>query len=427
MTREMKDSGIEWIGEIPISWDTIQNKYLLNDMYSGGTPTSSNPNFYNDEGIPFVSISDMSGTDYVDSTKKCITEEGRLNKNLKILKPGTIIYSIYATIGAVSELRIPATINQALLALDIKQEMVSQQFYKYCLLGMKDFIFFIANGNTQFNLNAQKVNSFDFPLPPLSEQQQIADFLDEQVSKIDEILEKTKQSIEEYNKLKQAVITQAVTKGLDLNAKMKDSGIDWIGDIPEEWSTTKIFQTFKQVKNKNTGMIESNLLSLSYGHVIRKNINTTDGLLPENFDGYNIIEKDDIVLRLTDLQNDHKSLRVGINSEKGIITSAYLTIRNISNNKSKYFYYLLHTFDICKGFYGMGAGVRQNLNWDELKQLQIIAPSTNEQVEIVDYLDKKTSEIDLLVSKKEQLIKELESYKKSLIYDYVTGKKEVII
>ncbi|MBR0062278.1 MAG: hypothetical protein IJP68_12455, partial [Selenomonadaceae bacterium] len=139
---------------------------------------------------------------------------------------------------------------------------------------------------------------------------------------------------------------------------MKDSGIEWLGEIPADWETRNVFQLFTQVKNKNTDLQEQNLLSLSYGKIKRKRIDTTDGLLPESFDGYNIIEAGDIVLRLTDLQNDQTSWRVGLATERGIITSAYLTIRNRSKSLSTYLCYYLHSFDIAKGFYGMGAGVR---------------------------------------------------------------------
>ena len=131
--------------------------------------------------------------------------------------------------------------------------------------------------------------------------------------------------------------------------KMKDSGIEWIGEIPVTWKCYTLTQLFGQAKCKNTGMVENNLLSLSYGRIITKDINTSNGLLPESFEGYNIVEPDDNVLRLTDLQNDHTSLRVGLSTQRGIITSAYLTIRNESKNLSRYLYYQLYAFDICKG------------------------------------------------------------------------------
>ena len=172
-------------------------------------------------------------------------------------------------------------------------------------------------------------------------------------------------------------------------------------------------------------MVETNLLSLSYGKIKQKNIETSFGLLPESFETYNIIDKNDIVLRLTDLQNDQKSLRVGLSTQRGIITSAYVTMRAKNPHMAPYLYYLLHTFDIKKGFYGMGDGVRQGLNWDELKHLSFVLPSLSEQQKIADYLDKKCAEIDTLIEKKQKFLTELATYKKSMIYEYVTGKKEV--
>ena len=202
--------------------------------------------------------------------------------------------------------------------------------------------------------------------------------------------------------------------------EMKDSGIEWIGAMPRAWKMNTIAQIFLQVKCKNTGLQEKNLLSLSYGKVKRKSIDTVEGLLPESFDGYNIIEKDDIVLRLTDLQNDHTSLRVGLAEERGIITSAYLTIRNRSNFYPRYLYYYLHSFDIAKGFYGMGAGVRQGLNWDGVKWLKILAPSVPEQERIAAFLDAECSEIDAVLEKTRASIEEYKKLKQAVITQAVT-------
>lgn len=202
--------------------------------------------------------------------------------------------------------------------------------------------------------------------------------------------------------------------------EMKDSGIAWIGAMPRAWKMNTIAQIFLQVKCKNTGLQEKNLLSLSYGKVKRKSIDTVEGLLPESFDGYNIIEKDDIVLRLTDLQNDHTSLRVGLAEERGIITSAYLTIRNRSNFCPKYLYYYLHSFDIAKGFYGMGAGVRQGLNWDGVKWLKILAPSVPEQERIAAFLDAECAEIDAVLEKTRASIEEHKKLKQAVITQAVT-------
>lgn len=238
--REMKDSGIEWIGEIPIDWKVIKNKYLLSLLYSGGTPSVSNNEFYCFEGgTPFVSISDMSTVDYVLSTQKRLTDSGLKDKNLKILPIGTILYSIYATVGAVSELKIEAAISQAMLALQVNSK-VDKSFYKYNLAAMKGYIFSNTNGNTQFNLNTEKVKNFYFVLPNVATQHRIANYLDRKCSQINAIIARQQEVIEKLKAYKLSVITEAVTKGLNPDVPMKGSGVEWIGEIPEHWENRKM-------------------------------------------------------------------------------------------------------------------------------------------------------------------------------------------
>lgn len=202
---------------------------------------------------------------------------------------------------------------------------------------------------------------------------------------------------------------------------MKDSGIEWVKNIPSTWDTAYLSAVLSERKNKNIGMKENNLLSLSYGNVIRKNISTNDGLLPESFEGYNIIEKDDIVLRLTDLQNDHRSLRTGLCKERGIITSAYCTLKkNSAEYDSRFLQYYLHSFDICKGFYGMGAGVRQGLNYDGIRKIEIVLPPLAEQTAIADCITEKIEKVDDLIANQETQIEKLKAYKQSLITEVVT-------
>ena len=203
-------------------------------------------------------------------------------------------------------------------------------------------------------------------------------------------------------------------------SEIKDSGIDWIGYIPKSWSIRTLYQLVTQVKCKNSGLQEKNLLSLSYGKIKRKDIESPEGLLPASFDGYNIIEAGDIVLRLTDLQNDHTSLRVGLATERGIITSAYTTLRPINAKHSKYIYYMLHAFDLKKGFYGMGSGVRQGLNYDEVKELRVVLPSDNEQEAITAYLDDQCEQINSIIEEAKTSIEEYKAWKASIIYEVVT-------
>lgn len=421
MVRTMKDSGVDWIGSIPEHWTISRTKnYYTNHKYIVGDKSTEYERLAltlngvikrNKEDTTGLQPEEFSGYQILD-----VDELVFKLIDLQNISTSRVGLSPYTGI-----------VSPAYIILH-KKNGVNTKFGEYFFLSMwqREIFNRMGDDGVRSSLNASDLLNIPYIFPPLSEQQKIAAFLDEKCSEIDAVLTKTNESIEEYKLLKNAIITQAVTKGIRPNRKMKDSSIEWIGEIPEDWDCFYLSQIFAPVKNKNVGLQENNLLSLSYGKIIRKNINTTFGLLPENFEGYNIIQADDLVLRLTDLQNDHKSLRVGLAKEKGIITSAYLSLRNKSNNLPLYFYYLLHTFDILKGFYGMGAGVRQGLNWDEIRSLRITAPKDiSEQKEIVDYLEEKCSQIETLITKKEQLITELETYKKSLIYEYVTGKKEV--
>lgn len=202
--------------------------------------------------------------------------------------------------------------------------------------------------------------------------------------------------------------------------EMKDSGIEWIGEIPKDWEVHPVYAYFEEGKTKNYRMQEQNLLSLSYGKIIRKDINTNGGLLPASFNTYNVIEAGDIIIRPTDLQNDKRSLRTGLVKEQGIITSAYIDLRPKDNVNSKYYHYLLHSYDIIKVFYNMGNGVRQGLNFSEFAKLLLLDPSKVQQQQIADFLDTKCSEIDATAEDIQKEISLLEDYKKSVITEAVT-------
>ena len=178
--------------------------------------------------------------------------------------------------------------------------------------------------------------------PPLSEQQTIAAYLDAKTAQIDRKIDLLTQKAERYRQLKRSLINTAVTRGLDGSVPMKDSGVDWVGTVPADWKEVRISDIATQQKWRNTDLVEQNLLSLSYGKLVRKDINASFGLLPESFETYQIVNPGNIILRLTDLQNDWTSLRVGLARERGIITSAYLCLRFASIISPAFAYYLLH-------------------------------------------------------------------------------------
>jgi type I restriction enzyme S subunit len=202
--------------------------------------------------------------------------------------------------------------------------------------------------------------------------------------------------------------------------EMKDSGIMWIGEIPSNWEVHPVGIYFAERIHKNSFGQESNLLSLSYGKIVHKDINAVGGLLPASYNTYNIIEPGDIIIRPTDLQNDKKSLRTGLSKDHGIVTSAYIALKPINGAFSPFYHYLLHCYDTLKVFYNMGNGVRQGLNYSEFSKLLLLIPTLPEQKAIADFLDKKCAEIDGLLADLEAEVKTLAEYKKSIIAETVT-------
>ena len=303
--------------------------------------------------------------------------------------------------------------------------------FQRSLFGLGNGILIKESGNGKLNtirmrIPMDKFGGLFIPVAPIDEQKRIADFLDAKCAEIDALTADIQTQIDTLEQYKRSVITETVTKGLNPDAEMKDSGIEWVGEIPVHWPVHPVYSYYGERKNKNRLGKEDNLLSLSYGRVIRKDINTNDGLLPESFNTYNIVEAGDIIIRPTDLQNDKRSLRTGLVKEHGIITSAYIDLCPLKQVDSRYFHFLLHAYDVMKVFYNMGNGVRQGLNYSEFSRLMVFEPPYEEQVAMADYLETKVTEVDAIIEQKKEQMAVLDAYKRSLIFEYVTGKKEVI-
>ncbi|WP_201535241.1 restriction endonuclease subunit S [Psychrobacter ciconiae] len=200
----------------------------------------------------------------------------------------------------------------------------------------------------------------------------------------------------------------------------KDSGIEWVGDIPAHWEETPVFSCFDATFERNLDGKETNVLSLSYGNIIKRDVDTNFGLLPESFNSYQIVGVGDIILRLTDLQNDKKSLRVGLAKEKGIITSAYLKLRPKERLDSGFAYRLLHSYDTTKVYYGLGGGLRQSMKFEDFRRLPVLVPPYEEQTQIANFLDHETAKIDTLIDKQKTLIKLLKEKRQAVISHAVT-------
>jgi type I restriction enzyme S subunit len=235
-----KHSGVEWLGEVPEHWAVSRLKYVVACLTTGGTPDTSTPEFWADaetSGVPWVSIGDMTREPVVHTTEKRLTAAGVAAKRLDVLPAGTLLYSMFASLGKVATLGVPAAINQAILGITPNDERVTNAFLKHWLAFLQSHIEQFSSSNTQDNLNAGKVRAFPVVVANTSEQAAITSFLDRETAKIDALIAEQQRLIELLQEKRQAVISHAVTKGLNPDVPMKDSGIEWLGEVPEHWKT----------------------------------------------------------------------------------------------------------------------------------------------------------------------------------------------
>ncbi len=410
-----KPSGVQWIGEIPEHWGCAKIRRLLRERVEKsedgiGEPLSMSQKYGLIPTAQMGTIPNVA-TSYVGA-KRTYNGDLVLNK----LKAHLGVFALSSYDGLVSP-DYAVYFATGLADLEYLQYLFKTPLY------VSEFIKKTTGVAIGFNrLYTDDLFSISAHYPPLSEQHAIVDYLKDKTHKIDEYVATRERERELLESLKQSEIANVVTKGLNPNAPMKDSGIPWIGMIPEHWEVRTLSQMAKEHYISNRNVHHQNLLSLSYGKIVNKDINTTGGLLPASFDGYQIVENGNIILRLTDLQNDHKSLRVGLSTQEGIITSAYLAIQAFVDINPQYLYFLLHTIDIKKVFYSMGNGLRQSLNWAELRKLKCIVPPLSEQQAIVAYIDEKLSKIDRCLADLQAEIDYLKEFKQRLISDVVTGQ-----
>ena len=425
MTRTMKNSGIEWIGEIPEAWCTVKIKYLCN-FYNGYAFDSSDFKF--DGNCSVVRIGDISqGTINLDTCAKVESDSTTLSK-YALRKDDIVIALSGATIGKVGYIEITPDNTYINQRVAIIRSDINRLIYQWLNAGyISSNIPILSNSSAQPNISTQTIGNLFVSLPSSSlESQKIADFLDEKCSHIDSVLEKTRASIEEYKQLKQSVITQAVTKGIRPNRSMKDSGNLWFGNIPSDWNVFKAKYLFS-IKKDIAGEEGYTVLSITQRGIIPKDISKNEGQMAENYSKYQLVSEGDFAMNHMDLLTGW----VDISKYNGVTSPDYrVFVLNRKDICNKQFYlYLMQMCYFNKIFYGLGQGVsglgRWRLQADKFLNFCLPNPPINEQQEIVSYLDEKCSEIDKLITKKERLIEDLETYKKSLIYEYVTGKKEV--
>ena len=417
--RKMKPSGIPWLGDVPEEWGTSRVGYLLTEINRRSDDGKGEP----------LSMSQKLGI--VPSKEIEVANPASSYVGAKIVSAGDLVLNkLKAHLGVFAISKHDGLVSPDYAVYHAKDN-VSVEYLNYvfhtppCISEFRRRITGVAVG---FNrLYTSDLSKVVVPFPPLPEQRLIAGFLDGVGARIDGLKAKMACEIERLEAYKRSFIAEAVAGRFTGKAKrkMKPSGIPWLGNVPEEWEAVPLYKLVSQVRSPNEGTKEKNLLSLSYGRIIRKDMETASGLVPENYSGYNRIEANDIVLRLTDLQNDQKSLRVGLSHERGIVTSAYLTIRPSEDCCVDFLAYAIKVFDFKKGFYGIGSGVRQSLKYGEVKKIAMPLPPLAEQREIAAMIDRRIAAIDAVIAKRKAERERLDALKKSIICEAVTGRKEI--
>lgn len=415
--REMKDSGIEWIGTIPFDWKCCKQKYEI-QLINGRAYSDSE--FEEDGKYRILRVGNLF------SNPTWYTSSLELPPD-KYCENGDLLYS-----WSMSYAPVIWTGEKVIYHYHIWKTKLSfnlnKKFAYYYLSALTDALKAKIHETTMGFITMGVMNNSYIAFPCLKEQEIIVSFLDSKCSEIDAISADIQKEIEILEQYKRSVITEAVTKGLNPEAEMKDSGIEWVGNIPVHWDTIPIRYLFAECRLKNILNQEKTALKFTYGTIIKKtNFDSdSDEYVANTMTNYTVVYPGTIMINGLNLNYDFVSQRVGLVKDRGAITSAYLAIVPGSRVVSEYANYQLKSWDYAKAFHNMGTGVRKTLDFSELGKKYFVTPSIEEQSKIVAFLDSKCKEIEAIIASKKQQLAVIDSYKKSLIYEYVTGKKEVV-
>lgn len=435
MSRELVDSGVDWIGEIPKGWQVIRLKNTLQERNEKNDPVKTDfiLSLMKDKGvIPYTEKGDVG-----NKSKDKLT-------GYKLAYPNDIVLnSMNVIIGSVGISKYFGAVSPVYYMLKPINEKASVEYHNYIFQtkAFQNKLIGYGNGILEHRMRIQmsKLNTVKLPHPSIEEQQKIASFLDEKVSNIDSIIENTKQSIEELKKYKQSLITETVTKGLNPDVEIKDSGIEWIGKVPKHWLIYRL-RDISEIKrgtlDKSIKEDEMPVYLVQYTNIYYKREQkiTDEDYLPITVTEHEIqnykVKKGDILLTASSETKDDIGHSTVIVDElpNHVFGSDVLRIR-ISDKVMdlKYKKYFMENNYYLSKFDKLSRGItRFRFGMDSFKSLKYAIPPLNEQKEIANYLDSQEKHIDNLVENKQKIIEEMESYKKSLIYEYVTGKKEVM-
>lgn len=416
MARKMKDSGIEWIGEIPEDWELTKVKHI--GKYINGYPFK--PSDWSDSGIPIIRIQNLTGNNceynYYNGPK--------LSEDYLIIKNDYLI-SWSATLGVYIWHKEIGYLNQHIFKAIPNENIINYNYFYWIANIFIDEIQSYMHGSAMQHVTKGVFDNFTVPLPSkMKEQEKISDILNREVKYVDNIESKITQQIQTLEDYKKSLIKEAVTKGLDKNVEMKDSGIEWIGEIPKHWEVSKVKHNMLRKENRNPGDMKILSVYREYGVIPKDSRDDNHNRTSLDTSNYKYVKPDYLVI------NKMKAWQgsMGVSSYEGVVSPAYFIYTFTNDSILPCYIHNLFRIVYIDEFKRISGGIREG-QWDLSSQMfedtLIPVPPTNEQEQIVAYLNNKTAKIEEAIAAKQKQLEILEEYKKSLIYEYVTGKKEV--
>ena len=421
MTR-MKESGIDWIGQIPEEWELGRVKDFYK-FFTGFTPDTSRIEYYGDiNDYVWVTIADMTSKK-IESSKQTISDIFVKEKRPQVSRLGSLLYSFKLSVGKVAFANTDLYTNEAIATFEDGPN-INLRFLYYSS--------YLIEFNSEINiygaklLNSERISNASIIYPSYVEQEKIADFLDKKTAQLDKVKVLLEEQIQKLKDYRASLIYETVTKGLDKNVPMKDSGIDWIGQVPQGWEIGRVKDAFKLRSEKNFRPIEEvQLLSLytEFG-VFPHGDREEKGNKAVSTEGYKIVYKKDIVVNIILAWMGS----IGISEYDGVTSPAYDIYEPLEGVCSKFFHYLFRTEAFAGQCYKYGKGIMK-MRWrtysDDFKTIEIPIPDYNSQLNIVKFLDSKLKIINQLIDNKQTQIENINKQRQTLIYDYVTGKRRV--
>ncbi len=431
--KQMKDSGIEWIGQIPEDWEVLRVKDIAK-IRTGGTESRADgaDNYSTDFGMLWIKPNDLQEFKIIDKTSEYLNDKAQAN--IVAFPPYTFFVCCIGSIGKFGLTNKKAYCNQQINGIII-DDTESKKFCMYAIMSQVGQHWYFATGNVVKILNAYNQGRIYIAKPNKNEQQKIANFLDDKCAKIDRLIAYEQATIDELKAYKQSVITESVTKGLDKSVSMKDSGVEWIGKIPKRWEikrakyiATSIFKG--NGITKEDIVVDGDTPCVRYGEIYSKyNISFRQCETRTNKSNLSVLQYfnyGDILFAGTGELVEEIGKNIVYLGETECLAGGDIIVLRHKQNPVFLNYALYATHSQMQKSCGKAKLKVVHISASEIGNIYVALPPIEEQKQIADYLDKKCADIDSLISIKQQKIEELKEYKKSLIYEYVTGKKVVI-